>query len=264
MVWLIERSSLWDPPPRRISPKRLLHAPHRSCGDVPGSPRASSPEFQAWLGSVPAERPCSSGACSSPAPHRREGQGNMPPLRGQGSTSMLAPCAARASCPAGLTPSLSPTESQPPSAASCTLRVSVSPGHPPTSQGLASTPAPSTFPGHVVHAPAGGPAGAPWRWGQGAGPPSAGCERVVQSKSLQNLDMDVEATPSPQRKAWLPFADTHTRIHLSHNLRDLPASLLHLTQHPGPSSIPDLQRHPEAARCLAGQDCFQALGPRGA
>lgn len=209
MVWLIESPSLWGPP-RRISPTRLRHAPHLSCGAVPGSPRASSPEFQARLGALPAEGPCSSGACSSPAPHRREGQGNMPPLRGQGSTPTLAHCAARASCPAGLAPSLAPTESQPPSAASCTLRVSVSPGHPPTSRSLASTPAPSAFPGHVVHAPAGGPAGAPWRRGQSAEPPSAGRERVVQSESLQNLDMDVEATPSPQHKARLPFADTHT------------------------------------------------------
>lgn len=262
MVRLIEMSSLWDPP-RRISPKRLLHAPHLSCGGVPGSPRASSPEFQARLGSLPAAGPCSPGACSSPAPHRREGQGNMPPLRGQGSTSMLAHCAARASCPAGLAPSLAPTESQPPSAASSTLRVSVSPGHPPTSQGLASTPAPTVLPADVVHAPAGGSAGAPWRQGQGAEPPSAGCERVVQSKSLQNLDMDVEATPSPQHKAQLPFADTHTHTP-EPQLKRPSGFFIALDTTSGPSSIPDLQPHPEAARCLAGQDCFQALGPRGA
>lgn len=35
----------------------------------------------------------------------------------------------------------------------------------PTSRGLATTPAPSAFPGHVARAPAGGLAGAPWRRG---------------------------------------------------------------------------------------------------
>lgn len=197
-------------------------ASHLSCGGVPGSPRASSPEFQAWLGSLPIERPCSSGACSSPASRRREGQGNMLPLRGgQGRAAPLwgtLCCLGLLPCPP--CPSRAPRQSQPPSAASTTLRDSGSPGHPPTSQGLASTPAPSAFPGHVVRAPAGAPASAPWRRGQGAGPPSGGCERVGGGAEQVTAEPghDVEATPSPQRMARLSFADTHTHTHLSRNL----------------------------------------------
>ena len=52
---------------------------------VLGSPRASSPESQAWPGSLPAKGPCASGACSSPAPRCRGVQGSMPhPGGGQG------------------------------------------------------------------------------------------------------------------------------------------------------------------------------------
>lgn len=220
LVQSFEIPSLWDPP--TTTSNFPPSASHLSCGGVPGSPRASSPEFQAWLGSLPIERPCSSGACSSPASRRREGQGNMLPLRG--GQGRAAPLWGTLCCPGLLPcppcPSRAPRQSQPPSAASTTLRDSGSPGHPPTSQGLASTPAPSAFPGHVVRAPAGAPASAPWRRGQGAGPPSGGCERVGGGAEQVTAEPghDVEATPSPQRMARLSFADTHTHTHLSRNL----------------------------------------------
>lgn len=48
-----------------------------ACGGVPGSPTAPSPEGQALQESLLIEESCSSGACSSPAPHRQGDQGNI-------------------------------------------------------------------------------------------------------------------------------------------------------------------------------------------
>lgn len=53
-----------------------------ACGGVPGSPTAPSPEGQALQESLLIEESCSSGACSSPAPHRQGDQGNILRLRG--------------------------------------------------------------------------------------------------------------------------------------------------------------------------------------
>lgn len=65
-------------------PRAASQAPHLSCGGVSGS----SPESQVWPGLLPIQGPCSSGAGSPPAPHRRGVQGNMPRLgAGLGSTS---------------------------------------------------------------------------------------------------------------------------------------------------------------------------------
>lgn len=73
--------TLWTPP-RELPPGLSLRAPHLACGGVPGSPTAPSPEGQALQESLLIEESCSSGACSSPAPHRQGDQGNILRLRG--------------------------------------------------------------------------------------------------------------------------------------------------------------------------------------
>lgn len=113
-----------------------------------------------------------------------------------------------------------------------------------------------------------GPRGARSRRGSRGCPLAAGsgrgaafsrvCKGDAEQKSLHNLDMDVEATPSPQGNAQHGFrSQTHTHTHthtLEPQLRDLLASLLHLTQHPAPIFHPGLSTTPRGSQvpCWAG------------
>lgn len=69
---------------RRGRPPVAPAQPHLSCGGVPSSPGASSPELQASLWSLPPEGPGSSSDASSLAPHGGDVHGNMPRVRSAG------------------------------------------------------------------------------------------------------------------------------------------------------------------------------------
>lgn len=163
--------TLWDTPSphthththtRWISRKYLQRAPHLSCGGVPGSPRASPPEFQALPGSPNGEGPCSSGACSSPPSHRHKGQGNMPRLGGGKRRATL----------------MCPVLTRPPTPGLHSVSASLSVWHYAAGLGEPRMPAhlthlagprsnagaqcvSSAFPGHVACAPAGVPRATP-------------------------------------------------------------------------------------------------------
>ena len=200
---------------RRMSPRCLGPSPHLSGGGVPGSPRASSPESQASLGSLPAKGPSSWGACSSPAPPHGGGQGNMSRLGGgQGRAAPL--------CPAPAPPPGLPPRPPHPASASHALdarrcpRLSARPEPRPTSPGLAWTPAPSAFPE--------GPRGArsrgrPLAAGVAGLPPS----RPPAQPSGGNCGPSTWRWRHPlPLGASLSFADTHTP---EGRPRGLPASL---------------------------------------
>lgn len=181
-MWTAEISSHCSTLPHRISHKCLQGAPHLFWGGVPGSPRASSPEFQAMLGSLHREGPSSSGACFSPASHRGKGHGNMPRL-GVGRVGphrCAVPCATQASHPTCSGPNVVPA--------------SLSVGHYPAVPSEPGLPAHLThlprrasqrrrcISGHVACAPAGVPRVPPVGGVGAAGLPSAPCERVALSK----------------------------------------------------------------------------------